>query len=388
MRHLKSSLLRLLLLVFCIGSCFHSYAEQLIADRHLQIKGKESETMTFQLLKGDQISLKVISPEGERPDFGVEVIEYPQTVRYSASKSERSREADTSTYAYTASISAPHTIRISNLAHSSRLLNVLLVRESADGNQIELNDYWINKDSIIGYKENNRREVIRYDTAYENVKHRELASVDTVYEPVLNKTFKINSATSSVMHLSSRTEDVEIKLPDDKRSKDEVDSLVSYSYWIGVGKDAKDLYEKENKIAMKLVGAVVSFVLKDYAALIVGSMQLLDDPNGGDNVIYALRDSVGTKERVLDSGNVTAVSGSHPADNPNRKLYLSLKNDNYVTSLDVEVRILAKKLHRVWNDKVVKEQRLNPVYQEIMEREPQIVRSRQKVVPFFTESAQ
>lgn len=190
-----------------------------------------------------------------------------------------------------------------------------------------------------------------YDSVYceGKLKTEYYIAVDTLYVPLLSKCYKVNSWATSATHLRAHDTEVSIDIPTDsilaksnncmKKGAASV-KFHSFCYWIGVGDEALTSYREQNKASQGLISVVSSLLFEDYGPLITGAVALLTDSNNGNSVRY----SFAQNDKVLDDGNVVSASARLTAITPGQPVVMTLKNDNYLTSIDVNVRVLVKQI--------------------------------------------
>lgn len=138
--------------------------------------------------------------------------------------------------------------------------------------------------------------------------------------------------------------------------------VVSWAYWIGVGDEADRSFQQANTKALsKMADAAVSLRLVatgGYGALAVLALKgvaLFTNPPKGDNVHYQLlKIDVGGKHQVLDQGS--SVTAYRRIDKPLQGTFsIKLTNDNYVDGINVNVKVLAVTISRVYADETYTE---------------------------------
>lgn len=357
---------------FCSATFAQSPKTVVVTEQTFKVGALKEKLLHFELAKGDKLILNFMEKEGKKMK-SVEVHEYQSGLKFSdyeisELKDKMIEVPQTSAY----------TFRFKNSSLAGRVCYVKIERVPASDSLSDFRTdqlYTVSIDTT--WRKENRKVLLRTDTTYREYKQKVLSLADTSYVPLLNKELKLSSLANSVTHIQGRTTNVKITLPvntsyPNAKNPYKQSEVLSWSYWIGVGPEAKVKYEKENQLAINVIGVVSSVLLNDYAALIRGGLELLNDKNSGDNVVYTF-DRVCAKDsfRTFDSGNVTSAAGVE-SKMTQGSFVLRLKNDNYMTSVDVNVRMVAKVLNREWKDQLVRTPVFTPVYEQREVRTPSV----------------
>jgi hypothetical protein len=191
----------------------------------------------------------------------------------------------------------------------------------------------------------------RYDTTYTPVEERYLVKSDTVISNVLDQISKV--ASQSALNGSSNRTIVDLSLPE---------NTVSWSYFIGVGKEGQAAYEAGKEKFFNDAASALSAIPQygPLAALAMYGINTFSKAHGDDNVQYWF---------ITDWENVTAfnngqqfyqykqgnvISEASPMKEPLKgKVYIGLLNDNIMDAIEVNVKVTAIQIHQTWSTRTI-----------------------------------
>ena len=192
---------------------------------------------------------------------------------------------------------------------------------------------------------------IRLDSVYTTKRAKELVQVDTT---VINIVDRIERVHSYLKLGSSNTSSFNINLPQNKSSDLQTSELISWAYWIGVGNEGEAAYEKEKKNFLKKNIATISTLVNPMAGLALGAYVFLYKPAKGDNVNYNIKTFKNGIPYSLGYGN-SVVSSGRVTDMTQGGFTISLRNDEPVKAINVNVKVSAVVLTKMYRYRSYKE---------------------------------
>ncbi len=230
----------------------------------------------------------------------------------------------------------------------NRVANVNIQRIPADDSLKDFNTNWkwetvrdttythYTKDSLIGYKTILSKETIK------ELKNEEVKEIT-----LIDKTQRVHSFYNGN---SSKTY-LKVDLPTLNNSRFKEENLIAWSYWIGVGQQSKKAYDENIRGMIKLLkkGAGVYFQTP-LAGIAIGAITNLITPQNGDDVEYCfvvdfenIKNFLNNQQFYLfDKGKGIAAYGRNDK-NKTGSFYIGLSNDNLIRGIDVNVKIVAVK---------------------------------------------
>lgn len=337
-------------------------AQQVIEVAHLSLRVApgSTEELFYGFAEGDRVLLTV-EETGGKAIKEVEVAVYPDQVklleRETAGFTNREIKVQRS---------AVYAIRLKNTALlGERNCRVIIKRVPAEARYAAFNTavQWVEQVDTVyrsggeehsGYQ---RREVEK--------SRKVLVSADTQVVTLLERSERIY-AKAGVLYGDSESA-LEFTLPansyyPDVKNPYRKTEVESWVYWIGVGDEADRSYQQANTKALsKMADAAVSLKLVatgGYGALAVLALKgvaLFTNPPKGDNVKYKLmRIDVSGKHQVIDEGS--SVTAYRRIDKPLQGTFaIRLANDNYVDGINVNVKVIAVTISRVYADQTYTE---------------------------------
>lgn len=222
-------------------------------------------------------------------------------------------------------------------------------------------------------------------------RRRVLARVDTNVVTLLDKLERVHSRTNITTDNVTR---LAFELPQNRYEPSPADpnlstEVVSWAYWIGVGEEAREWYQKANGSAVARLargltkGAISAGLLSSgygaLALLAIEGVSVFTNPPSGENVKYALLLDQGGEYQELSKGN--SITGYGRIDNITQgKFAIQLENDNYVEGINVNVKVVAVTVTKVYEDEYYTETEEVPVNRSTTVREPVLRKVRAPVL--------
>lgn len=190
-----------------------------------------------------------------------------------------------------------------------------------------------------------------YDTSYTPVQEKFLVSSDTSIVNIVDQISKVSSQTA--MNGNSNRNIIDFDLPA---------GTISWSYYIGVGTEGKEAYNKATETFLKSAATVVSKIsgYGAMAALALNGINYFNKTDGRDNVKYwfisdwnnVLLFNSGNSFRQYKQGDV--INDAYQMKVPNQgKVYLALMNDNFREPIEVIVKATAISVRQAWDTRII-----------------------------------
>lgn len=185
-----------------------------------------------------------------------------------------------------------------------------------------------------------------YDTSYVAKYRRVLQKTDLDVVELANQEERVHARTNLT---NSNSNSLTFNLPPSIRKDLLEQEVVGWAYWIGVGQEGTENYNKELKRFLQMFAMKVVAKKNMLAGLALGTYAVVLNPPKGENIQYQL--SVEHKGKVVKvaSGDVTSAFGRETQELGGR-VQLDLTNDNIINGLNVGFKIAAvveRKIYRM-----------------------------------------
>tara|TARA_R110002033_G_scaffold167528_1_gene206733 strand:- start:11682 stop:12815 length:1134 start_codon:yes stop_codon:yes gene_type:complete len=211
------------------------------------------------------------------------------------------------------------------------------------------------EDSLVGY------QTIKYKETIKELKETKLEEI-----MLFEKSQRVHSFYNENI---SRTY-LKVDLPLLNTSALREENLIAWSYWIGVGQEGQQAYQNNIKSISNVASEVANMVYQNpLAGIAVGAISELMIPQTGEDVkYYFIRDYQNVQLfyknqqfMQFDMGKGKAAYGR------NDKLkegvfYIGLSNDNKLTGIDVDVKVLAVKEIKIYENIIYDREKEQPQY--------------------------
>lgn len=184
-----------------------------------------------------------------------------------------------------------------------------------------------------------------YDTSYVTKHRKVLQKTDLEVLEIANQEERVHSRTNLTNDNINR---LTFNLPPSIREKLLEQKVVGWAYWVGVGQEGTENYNKELKKFLRVASGKV-MTKSILAGLALGLYAVTVNPPQGENILYQLSVERGNKMVDLASGNVTSAFGRE-TQQLEGKVQLTLTNDNFLNGLNVGFKIAAvveRKMYRM-----------------------------------------
>ncbi len=211
----------------------------------------------------------------------------------------------------------------------------------------------------------------RMETRLVERRRRVLAKTDTLVASLIDRVERVHSRTNLSGPASSI---IEVELPAATAEPNAgqpylTTEVVSWSYWIGVGKEGEAAFEKGNQVARLARAAAgaaeaIGLVSGGYGALIalaIEGVSYFTLPKKGDNIKFRILEG----EEILEEGDSRAAFARllKPLQGT---LRFELTNDNLFQSVDVNLRLVAVVVRRQYQEEIYHEEEEAPVVERVI----------------------
>lgn len=297
-----------------------------VAESTLKIGGMGEEVFYYGFAEGDQLIFNFTEVNGKELKE-VEITELPSSSKYMDFKTKKIENKNL--FIARAGI---YKFRFTNSAIGGRICKFKIQRipASFETQRFNTNVYW-------------RSE---YDTSYSIVQERYLVKSDTLITQPIEKVTKVSS--QNALNGNASTTVIDFTLPDE---------TISWSYYIGVGRESQAAYEAAKDKFINSSAAAVSKIAGygTMAALAIYGINTFSKVQGRDNVKYwfisdwqnVLQFKAGVSFNQYKQGDVIneAAQMKSPLNGP---VYIGLFNDNLVEPIEVVLKVTAVQVKEQW----------------------------------------
>jgi hypothetical protein len=347
----------LLIAVFCSAQSPINVAELTI-----KIKSNSTEELYYGFAEGDQIIFSLEEINGKKIKE-VEISEYPKNTKftdYEAKKIEEKRIDVLSKGVYKFRIRNSHRLR-------SRVCRIKIQRIPASKNTRKFNTKvkWVTAQDTI-WKSRTENVIARYDTLFIQKTRRIKTKEEKVEEIIFDKTQRVHSYLNG----SGTTASLHFNLPDNFISENETKKVIAWAYWVGVGEESTQAWEKNMDLLSLAAEGAASLYLTPLGAFAVGAVTTLVLPTTGQDIAYGIVNEYNQSlfkdnynYETYDTGKGIAGFKKFTDEKMMQgKYYIILSNDNMYTGVDVNVKVSAIIEHIKYEDEVYNETKVTPKY--------------------------
>jgi len=369
----KEQMRRITILLFLVTNFCFSQQTVDVAELTLKIGANSTEELFYGFAAGDQLLFSFEEINGKELKE-IEIVGYPETVKYrdySISKLETKSIRVNATGVYI------FRFKNSNLLQG-KTCKVKIQRIPANESLASFNTAvsWETRPDTT-WNTITKNAIISYDTLYTPRTRKVLMKDEKLEEILLDKNQRVHSRLGKK---GKNKSNIYFTLPEDESNSLESKKVIAWAYWVGVGKESNQAWQKNREIIAKVVQSVAGFVLSPLGALASGTITSLILPKMGKEVIYALADekngklfSENSDYKTIDNGNgVAGYQRFIDTDLLHGKYYIVLTNDNFLQSIDVNIKVSAIIEHKKYNMETYNEMKINPTYGLKKITEPQI----------------
>lgn len=320
------------ILTFTIISFLSGKAQDTItvAETTFKMKGNSEESLFYGFAEGDKMIVNMEEIQGKAiKEF--EIIESPSTSKF----------MDINTTNIKKGMSIPRTavyeFRIKTAFMAPRTCRMKIMRIPKDESTIDFNTAWewktVYDTTYIPYTEDS---IIGYDTVFYKEAVTELASTELSEIMVLDE----NAVVGAQMSLSGTSQYYQkrFSLPNNSYNKYRKQEVVSWAYWIGVGEEANQAWQRGMNSVKGLAQTAAAPYISPLGAAAFGIAFDWAMPSTGDNVQFNIVNNFGN---TISQGNCISTHKTITNSYNQGEYVIHLYNDNVMQAINVKIRVVA-----------------------------------------------
>jgi len=343
-----------------------------VTDQTIRLGGNKEEELYYGFAEGDKI-LFSFEEASNKELKEVEIVEYPNNSRFSDYKTKKI-ESKTITVNKT----GVYIFRFKNSAISGRVCKIKIQRIPANESTNNFNTTvtWETRQETT-YNNYTKDVIVGYDTTYIQKTVKELVKTELSEDMIMDKNERVHSI-NNLDYKNYKT--IQVTLPQNEISTYKTKKIISWAYWIGVGKESSEAWAKNVKTVSNVAsGALTIMGGGPLAGIAVGAVTNLAMPTTGEDVAYWFIPDYQNAQLFLanqafnqfDKGKGVAAFGK----NSNRTqgvFYIGLLNDNQFQGIDANVKISVIWETNYYEDKQYTEMKVTPRYEKKQFSDPVI----------------
>jgi hypothetical protein len=336
-----------------------------VANLTIKVGALSSKAFYYGFAEGDQLIFSFEEARGKELKE-VEIIELPGNSKFMDYRATKIDHKKISVHK-----KGVYSFRFTNSSLRKRICKVHIQRIPTSEEYSRFNTDWQWETSYdTSYIYYDQDSLVGYDTLYNQKVRRTLVKTDTLVTEILSKSERVHSATALnktsfsyiTFSLPSNVYRPNFLIP---YSSTEV---LAWSYWIGVGDEALQNYDKANEsLKQGVLGVGDLMGYGALAALAVNGVSLFTPPPIGDNVVYELSYSQNGYKKIIDSGNGRAASGRNTKI-LHGDINIQLYNDNFKDGINTTVKVVLIQIQKKWEDREFIERNIKPKYVTLHKR--------------------
>lgn len=342
----------------------------LVTESVVSLNHNEAEELYFSFAKGDVIVLNVEMIQGGNLKE-IEVYELPNTKIFSEYKIEGLLNKNIQI-----KNKGLYKFNFYNSSFTKKVCRIKITRIPLNESTQKFNTNW--KWGTVGdtiYSSYKADSIIGYNVVSFNEKVKELVKTENFEEILFNKNQRVHSnynANNSRVY-------IKVDLPKNSITDLKEEKIIGWAYWVGVGDEGQKAYVDNTKIISKLVKEITSFYATPLAGFAMGAITEMLIPKKGDDVYYAFMSDIENTEKFMkgqsyaqfDKGKGIAAYGKNNSKTSGI-FYIGLYNDNKISSIDVDVKIVAIKEVKTYKYVMYKRERKEPILASVDKRKMEI----------------
>lgn len=344
-----------------------------VTDQTIKIGGTRSEEIMLGFAPGDKIVFNFTEINGKDLKE-VEVIEYPETSKFSDFKTSKIENKILSVLKQSVYI-----FRFKNTALGGRICKINIQRIPANDQTKTFNTTvsWVAKQDTT-WNTFTKDILIGYDTTYVQSTKKELVKTERKEELIMDKPQRVHSTTNQ----NSNRTSLFFTLPQNIISLNKTTKVIAWAYWVGVGDEANRAWQSNVKVMQSAITKGAAYFTTTLGALAIGVVAELLTPKLGEDVYYAVTNQqnrdlflAGQQYRIFDEGK--GMAGYRKFDDPGMcqgTYFINMSNDNSFLGIDATVKVIAIVETNEYEDKAFTDMVVNPRYEKKLFKEP-IVKS-------------
>lgn len=345
----------------------NSYGQQEpldVTDQTIKLGGHKEEELYFGFAAGDKIVFNFKEADNKELKE-IEIVEYPNNSKFSDYKTKLVENK-----IITVSKQGVYIFRFKNSALAGRICKIKIQRIPASDETKNFNSTvtWETRQETT-YNTYTKDVIVGYDTTYVQKSKKELVKTELSEDMIMDKTERVHSI-NNLNYKNYKT--VQVTLPQNEISTYKTKKIVSWAYWIGVGKEASDAWATNvNTVKNIASGAATILGGGPLAGLAIGTVSSLAMPTMGEDVAYWFITDYDNAELFMagqsfmqfDKGKGIAAYGKN-SDRTQGVFYIGLLNDNQFQGIDVNIKISVIWETNYYEDKQYTEMNVKPRYEK------------------------
>jgi GH24 family phage-related lysozyme (muramidase) len=346
-----------------------------VTDQTIKIGGMKEEEIYFGFAEGDKIVFNFNEIDNKELKE-IEILEYPSSTKFSDYKTRFIENK-----IINVAKQGVYIFRFKNSAMNGRICKIKIQRIPAS---IETKNFntkvtWETRQETT-YKNYTKDVIVGYDTTYVSKTKKEIVKTELKEEMILDKTETVHSRNN--IYLNKNSTVIKVIIPQNEIAQYKTQKIISWAYWIGVGKESSEAWAKNVKMFSNVAsGAATIFGAGPLGGIAVGTVTSLAMPTSGEDVAYWLIPDYNNAQLFLDNQSFTqfdkgkgiAAFGKNNSRTQG-SFYIGLLNDNFTVPIDANVKISVVWEITYFEDKQFTEMNVKPRYEKKEFSEP-IVRT-------------
>ncbi|MFD2586136.1 hypothetical protein ACFSQJ_04300 [Croceitalea marina] len=350
-------------LVIALVVSFNVFSQQriVVTETTLSLGFDQVAEVFYSFAKGDEIVFNMNMIQGKHIK-AVEIVELPNNVVFSAFKAmvlrdKRIKVRNKGLYAF----------RFYSSSLTNRVCRYRIDRVPVSPATKNFNTNWkwhivrdtvytpYQQDSLMGYR------TVKYQETVRELKSTKLEEIMLFEKTQTVHSFYNENISRAVL---------KVDLPAVYNTAMKEEQILAWAYWIGVGQESREAYKKNLSSITKSLGKVADLYYQTpLAGIAVGEISSLITPQTGEDVnYYFISDYQNAqlfynKQQFLqfDNGKGRAAYGR------NDRLikgtfYIGLLNDNEWRGIEVDIKVMAVKQAKIYENVIYKRERQEPEY--------------------------
>ncbi|WP_428740167.1 hypothetical protein [Tenacibaculum sp.] len=353
--------LKLLFTFLFVFNFTSSQEPVLVTESTIVLDLEQTKELVFSFAEGDEIVFNMEMVKGKNIKE-IEITEEPSNSLFTEFKPERinNRKIQVRNKGI-------YKFRFYSSSITRRVCKISIYRIPANVSTKNFNTNWkwetvrdtsytsYQEDSLVGYKTIKYQEMVR-----------ELKEKKTEEILLFEKSQKVHSFYNENL---SRTY-LRVDLPVLNNIPLREESLIAWSYWIGVGQEGQEAYKENLKSVSNLVSKMANAYYKTpLAGLAVGAISELIIPQTGEDVEYYFINDFQNVENFLnkeqfylfDQGKGRAAYGRNDKIKQGT-FFIGLSNDNPLRGIEVDVKVLALKEIKIYENNTYNKEKEEPQF--------------------------
>lgn len=301
-----------------------------VMESTFKLKGNSEESFYYGFAEGDKMIITLEEVKGKAiKEF--EITESPSTSKFmDINKAKINKEMPIPR-------TAVYEFRIKTAFMAPRTCRMKLLRVPKDETTVSFNTAWewktVYDTAYIPYTIDS---ITGYDTIYYKETVTELASTDLSEVMVLDE----NAVVGAQMSLSGTGQHYQkrFKLPDNYYSKYLKQEMVSWAYWIGVGEEANQAWQRGMNAVKGLAETAAATYISPLGAAALGVAFDWAMPSTGENVQFSIVNGFGN---TISQGNCISTHKTITNSYNHGEYVINLYNDNVMHKINVRLRVVA-----------------------------------------------